>query len=498
MRFLQRKFDVDDALRRRLRAGDRRPVRRTEGGRPVDWFYYVNGIEADRGRRGDASSHAGDRVWWDRHDWGAASDVPAVVGSFPEPFLPAPRASACPTRIACADDAGAACDEAESRLARRGLNGSRASALGTGGGTETLRVLVGPWSRAARRPRRPAHRAGPRRRAACSRSSRREGRRLDAARRPRPRRAPAWAPAAASSRRRACASSSRRGSSRGPTPPGALAAAARSAGERAAQPLRAGRRGSARVPCRSARGAGVVIYRRRATPLHAARAAAGCAVLRRAGHDRARREQPVRARRRPRRRRWPRRRRRRGARAAPRGLDRACRSACSCRRHQPDRRPQRAHGRGSPRDRAAGSGQLDITLEAVVYGLMLGLRAVVLIAAFALYSRRRRSRRGAAAVPARVVPLARSPRSWPRGWCRCWRATLGAWPRRSAAGRRVRRRGSRSCARWPAGALDRAVDVAATLEVRGYGARARGRRVAPAVVAPRHRLRRCGRRRSSP
>ena len=64
----------------------------------------------------------------------------------------------------------------------------------------------------------------------------------------------------------------------------------------------------------------------------------------------------------------------------------------------------------------------------------------------------RRSRRGAAAVPARVVPLRAHRGRWPRGWSRCWRATRGAWPRRSAAGRRrPRRRGSRWCARWPAG-----------------------------------------------
>ena len=32
--------------------------------------------------------HDGDRIWWDRHDRGAAPHVPAVVGAFPEPFAP--------------------------------------------------------------------------------------------------------------------------------------------------------------------------------------------------------------------------------------------------------------------------------------------------------------------------------------------------------------------------------------------------------------------------
>src|SRR3954465_1882188 len=55
-------------------------------GPPLDWFHYVNGLEASAGA-GATRLHAGDRVWWDRHDWGAAQRVPAVVGSFPEPLL---------------------------------------------------------------------------------------------------------------------------------------------------------------------------------------------------------------------------------------------------------------------------------------------------------------------------------------------------------------------------------------------------------------------------
>ena len=31
--------------------------------------------------------HPGDHIWWDRHDWSQTDHVPAVVGSFPEPFL---------------------------------------------------------------------------------------------------------------------------------------------------------------------------------------------------------------------------------------------------------------------------------------------------------------------------------------------------------------------------------------------------------------------------
>lgn len=143
MRFLERRFNV----RTRYGGGFVQSIDGLSGGvedgRPVDWFYYVNGIEADRGATA-SKLHAGDRVWWDRHDWGAARGVPAVIGSFPEPFLSGTQGKRLPTQIACTDDAGAACQEAKDRLAEAGIKVG-ASALGAGGGTETLRVLVGPW-----------------------------------------------------------------------------------------------------------------------------------------------------------------------------------------------------------------------------------------------------------------------------------------------------------------------------------------------------------------
>jgi energy-coupling factor transport system permease protein len=113
-------------------------------------------------------------------------------------------------------------------------------------------------------------------------------------------------------------------------------------------------------------------------------------------------------------------------------------------------------------------GELDVTLEAVVYGLMLGLRAVVLIEAFALYSAavdpdevlrmfRRVSYRSAltAVLATRMVPvLARDARRLADAQrCRPARPAPRLALVRALAG----------------GALDRAVDVAATLEVRGYG-----------------------------
>jgi energy-coupling factor transport system permease protein len=113
-------------------------------------------------------------------------------------------------------------------------------------------------------------------------------------------------------------------------------------------------------------------------------------------------------------------------------------------------------------------GAVDVTLEATTYGAILGLRAMIVIACFALHSAavdpdellrafRRLSFRSAltAALATRMVPvLVRDARRL-RDAQRC---RPGRPASRLAIARAV-----------TSGALDRAVDVAATLEVRGYG-----------------------------
>src|SRR5262249_19207747 len=56
------------------------------GGRRTDWFFYVNGIESPVGSA-EYRPGGGDKLWWDYRDWTSAMRVPAVVGSFPEPFV---------------------------------------------------------------------------------------------------------------------------------------------------------------------------------------------------------------------------------------------------------------------------------------------------------------------------------------------------------------------------------------------------------------------------
>jgi Domain of unknown function (DUF4430) len=116
-------------------------------GRPVDWFYYVNGVEASEGAAA-VRLHPGDRVWWDRHDWGAAMRVPAVVGSFPEPFLHGVGGKRLPVRVECADPAAPACNRVFKQLSGLGIPAAKGG-LRTAQTEQTLRVIVGPW-RAAR------------------------------------------------------------------------------------------------------------------------------------------------------------------------------------------------------------------------------------------------------------------------------------------------------------------------------------------------------------
>jgi hypothetical protein len=112
-------------------------------GRPLDWFFYVNGVEASEGA-GALRLHPGDRVWWDRHDWGAAMRVPAVVGSFPEPFLHGFGGRRLPVRIECADPSAPACDEVFKTLTRLDVPAAKGG-LRTARVEQTLRVVVGPW-----------------------------------------------------------------------------------------------------------------------------------------------------------------------------------------------------------------------------------------------------------------------------------------------------------------------------------------------------------------
>jgi energy-coupling factor transport system permease protein len=115
-------------------------------------------------------------------------------------------------------------------------------------------------------------------------------------------------------------------------------------------------------------------------------------------------------------------------------------------------------------------GALDVTMEALVAGAVLALRILVVVMAFAVYSacvdhdrvlRMLRPVAGRSALTAtliaRLVPVAAADH------VRLREAAALRGPGAAPAGRAALAR------RLVAGSLDRAVDVAATLELRGYG-----------------------------
>lgn len=121
-----------------------------EQGDPVDWFYYVNGEEAEKGAA-DTVVHSGDRIWWDLHDWSQSEHIPAVVGSFPEPFLNGLGGKRLPVVIECATPSSKACDEVSHRFTALNVIAGFAAlgTVGEGSEEDVLKVIVGAWRQIA-------------------------------------------------------------------------------------------------------------------------------------------------------------------------------------------------------------------------------------------------------------------------------------------------------------------------------------------------------------
>jgi len=112
--------------------------------RNLDWFFFVNGIESDRGAA-EAPVGGGDRIWWDRRDWTDALRTPAVVGSWPEPFAEASAADGFPVTVECRGPRGP-CEEVAGRLGEEGVDAVISEPdTETGEQADAPRILVGPW-----------------------------------------------------------------------------------------------------------------------------------------------------------------------------------------------------------------------------------------------------------------------------------------------------------------------------------------------------------------
>jgi Domain of unknown function (DUF4430) len=145
MRMLRSKFDVTTRFGGRFVQSIDGLAGQGAGGQ-VDWFFFVNGVEADKGA---AEWHVspGDRIQWDRRDWGAAMRVPAIVGAYPAPFTTHVGAKRRPVRVECEDVKASACTYARHRLESAGVPTS-GSSIGAPGTEEVTRLVVARWPRA--------------------------------------------------------------------------------------------------------------------------------------------------------------------------------------------------------------------------------------------------------------------------------------------------------------------------------------------------------------
>lgn len=106
-----------------------------------DWFFYVNGVESPVGSA-DVRVKGGDRIWWDYRNWSAAMSVPAVVGSWPEPFAQYSSENPKPVSFECLN-VSTACQAARERL-----EAATTAAVTHGKPSgDSPRMLVGTWQK---------------------------------------------------------------------------------------------------------------------------------------------------------------------------------------------------------------------------------------------------------------------------------------------------------------------------------------------------------------
>jgi uncharacterized protein DUF4430 len=110
-----------------------------EDGRRFDWFFYVNGVESPIGAA-DFPLRGDEAIWWDYRDWSAAERVPAVVGSWPQPFAGGYEGKVHPVQVEC-NGGGADCGVVRDKLEGAGAD------LAAGRPGDAIRVLIGPWAR---------------------------------------------------------------------------------------------------------------------------------------------------------------------------------------------------------------------------------------------------------------------------------------------------------------------------------------------------------------
>ena len=145
MRMLRSEFDVTTRFGGRVVQSIDGLAGRGAGGQ-VDWFFWVNGVDADKGAA-EWEVEPGDNIQWDRRDWTAAMRVPAIVGAYPEPFASGIGGKRRPVRVECEDAESAVCGAARDRLQSEGIPTS-GSSIGAPGVERVTRLVVARWPRA--------------------------------------------------------------------------------------------------------------------------------------------------------------------------------------------------------------------------------------------------------------------------------------------------------------------------------------------------------------
>jgi hypothetical protein len=145
MRLLRSKFDVDTRFGGRFVQSIDGLKGHGSGGRE-DWFFFVNGQEADKGAA-EYTLSPGDRVQWDYRKWEHAARAPEIVGAFPEPFVHGLGGRRRPVRVECEDVASAPCRDAKSRLEQVGAR-ANGSSIGAPATEKIIRLVVATWPRA--------------------------------------------------------------------------------------------------------------------------------------------------------------------------------------------------------------------------------------------------------------------------------------------------------------------------------------------------------------
>jgi len=108
------------------------------------WSVFIDGV-APTGLPGKSGLSAGEKVWWDLRPTAGAETVPAVVGSWPQPFITGSSGQEFPTLINCASQSTAACDHVQKVLEKLGVKASE-QAFGAGSGDDSLSLVIGPFS----------------------------------------------------------------------------------------------------------------------------------------------------------------------------------------------------------------------------------------------------------------------------------------------------------------------------------------------------------------